>query len=48
MFYTAIVLITLRKQMKNKNEPCFNRIDFTLISSYIELSCSDLFDTNIN
>ena len=33
----TIFLITSEKQMRNNYEPCFNRIDFFVIPSYIEL-----------
>ena len=33
----AIFLIILEKQMGNNYAPCFNRVDFVVIPSYIEL-----------
>ena len=33
----VIFLITLGKEMSNNCAPCFNRIDFVAIASYIEL-----------
>ena len=37
--YTAILFITLGKQMGNNYPPYFNRIYFALIPYYIKLPC---------